>query len=465
MPIGDVWTAPANCERVLAGAHNSVLIIKSNNFVSGRVVKDKNGVGTGERPFDEKSQSATVVLYRSQQAALKFLRNVLVDDKGIGLLHGPESSGKSVVVNQFLNELPKHVATANIDGSQLRAAELLSEILDQFGYRVQLCAVDDLLNMLQVIVAQLARSYAAPVLVVHNVNDMNPDTLSMLCELAGQKINKRYALRIVLVSDRYFYRIMHSPTMEPITVRMVGKFEMRPMTSREAMSYIYAKLHSLGMDHPEDLVPIDVCTQLHTAAEGLPGILDDILLAIMDQADAVPVRLADIDHPALHHQSSKQSVNQLKNREKLVQEEQAQQGVPKLIITRDGKMHQEVELTNARALIGRSGLSDVVIESNFVSRQHALLVRDQGAVVLVDLKSSNGTYVNSRRISSKVLLDNDIIMIGDHRIKMIYASGNPDVKIEYPDLADTVKMKNIADARRAKLKKTPDLAAVDKNKA
>jgi hypothetical protein len=253
--------------------------------------------------------------------------------------------------------------------------------------------------------------------------------------------------------------------MEPLTDRLVGKFEMRPMTSREAMSYIYAKLHSLGMDHPDDLVPIDVCTQLHTAAEGLPGILDDILLAIMDQADAAPVHLEDIDHPALHHQSVNHSVDQSENKEKLVQEEQAEQGVPKLIITRDGKLHQEVELSNARALIGRSGLSDVVIESHFVSRQHALLVRDQGAVVLVDLKSSNGTYVNSRRISSKVLLDNDIIMIGDHRIKMIYASGNPNVKIDYPDVADTVKMKGIADARRAKLRKAPDLTAVDKNKA
>jgi pSer/pThr/pTyr-binding forkhead associated (FHA) protein len=139
--------------------------------------------------------------------------------------------------------------------------------------------------------------------------------------------------------------------------------------------------------------------------------------------------------------------------------------VPKLIITRDGKMLQEVELANARALIGRSGLSDVVIESHFVSRQHALLVRDQGAVVLVDLKSSNGTFVNSRRISSKVLLDNDIIMIGDHRIKIIYASGSPKVKINYPDVADTTKMKTIADARRAKLREVPDLTAVDKNKA
>lgn len=139
--------------------------------------------------------------------------------------------------------------------------------------------------------------------------------------------------------------------------------------------------------------------------------------------------------------------------------------LPKLIISRDGESVQEVELSSPRALVGRAGLSDVVIESHFVSRQHALLVRDQGAVVLIDLKSTNGTFVNSRRITSKVLLDNDIIMIGDHRIKMIYASGNPDVKVDYPDATDTAKFKSIADARRAKVREIPVLTPADEHKA
>jgi hypothetical protein len=241
------------------------------------------------------------------------------------------------------------------------------------------------------------------VLVVHNVNDMYPGALCILCKLASQRIKDRYALRIVLVSDRYFYRIMHSPSMEPITDRLMGKFELQPMTSREAVSYIYARLHSLGIAQPEDLVPIDMCTRLHVASEGLPGILDDILVAVLDQVDGTPVRLE----------------------EPIEIKTQEEQKLPKLIITRDGTTVQEVELSSPRALVGRAGLSDVVIESHFVSRQHALLVRDQGAVVLVDLKSRNGTFVNARRISSKVLLHNDIIMIGDHRIKMIYASPIP----------------------------------------
>jgi len=458
LPFGDNWTAPVNCARVWAGGEQLNTHQKSDHFDFGRAVKHTHGVGTDKRPIGEKDRPTPVVLYRSQQAGLKFLRKLLVDEKGIGLLHGPESSGKSVIVRQFLRELPKHVVAADVEGSRLKAPEFLSEILHQFGYGVELKSADELMNMLRVIVVQLTRSHQAPVLVVRNVNDMYPGALCILCKLASQRIKGRYALRIVLVSDRYFYRIMHSPSMEPITDRLMGKFELQPMTSREAMSYIYAKLHSLGIEQPEDLIPIDICTSLHAASEGLPGILDDILLAIMDQADSTPVCLDNIDHPALRHlDRSKELPIEVKTQE--------EQRLPRLIITRDGKSVQEVELSSPRALVGRAGLSDVVIESHFVSRQHALLVRDQGAVVLVDLKSSNGTFVNSRRITSKVLLDNDIIMIGDHRIKMIYASGNPNVKIDYPDIADTAKFKNIADARRAKAREIPVLKPADERKA
>jgi pSer/pThr/pTyr-binding forkhead associated (FHA) protein len=417
-----------------------------------------DGVEFGARAFGEKGRPAPIVLYQSQQNGLRFLRKVLVDTKGIGLLLGPESSGKSVIIRQFLHELPKNVAAADVDGSRLRATDFLTEVLDQFGYKVELKSSDELLNMLRVIVVQLTRSQLAPVLVVRNVNNMYPGALCILCKLASQMVKQRYALRIVLVSDRYFYRIMHSPSMEPITDRLAGKFELQPITAREAASYIYAKLHSLGVEHPDSLVPFELCARLHAASDGLPGVLDDILLAIVDQANVAPVCLDDIDHPALQHLAEKEDIPVLlKPRE--------EKKLPRLIVTREGKTLQEVELTNSRALVGRSDLSDIVIESHFVSRQHALLVRNQGAVVLVDLKSRNGTFVNSRRVSSKVLLDSDIVMIGDHRIKMIYASASPSVSVGTPDTADTVKMKNIADARRAKLQEVPDVASVDKHKA
>ena len=70
-----------------------------------------------------------------------------------------------------------------------------------------------------------------------------------------------------------------------------------------------------------------------------------------------------------------------------------------------------------RMLIGRSEHNDLSIDSRFVSRHHMLLVRHGSSTFLMDLNSTNGTYVNSRRVSNHVLIDNDIITVGHHRIK------------------------------------------------
>ena len=46
------------------------------------------------------------------------------------------------------------------------------------------------------------------------------------------------------------------------------------------------------------------------------------------------------------------------------------------------------------ATIGRDHANDIVLESNTVSRSHAVLVRDAAGTLLLDLESANGTLVN-----------------------------------------------------------------------
>jgi pSer/pThr/pTyr-binding forkhead associated (FHA) protein len=201
------------------------------------------------------------------------------------------------------------------------------------------------------------------------------------------------------------------------------------------MRYLYAKLRSGGVERPDDVMPVDVCEKIHSMSGGWPGHMDAMALSIIEQAKSFPIRIEDIFDPS----------------------EPVADNVPRIIITSMGQTLQEIRLTEKRALIGRSDLSDIVIKDQFVSNQHALLIRDQNAVVLVDLKSRNGTYVNSRRVQSKVLLHNDIISLGDHRMKLLYAPGHSSIVIDDPELADTAKMKNIADARRERNRKIPTL--------
>jgi len=63
-------------------------------------------------------------------------------------------------------------------------------------------------------------------------------------------------------------------------------------------------------------------------------------------------------------------------------------------------------------LIGRDPQNDVVLDDRRVSRKHAEVRLRLGRYTLYDLQSTNGTYVNGRRVAEKVLEDKDKISIG-----------------------------------------------------
>lgn len=63
-------------------------------------------------------------------------------------------------------------------------------------------------------------------------------------------------------------------------------------------------------------------------------------------------------------------------------------------------------------LIGRDPQNDVVLDDRRVSRKHAEIRLRLGRYTLYDLQSTNGTYVNGRRIAEKVLDDGDKISVG-----------------------------------------------------
>lgn len=70
-------------------------------------------------------------------------------------------------------------------------------------------------------------------------------------------------------------------------------------------------------------------------------------------------------------------------------------------------------LTASEAVIGRSSSSDIVIREDGVSRKHAKIVRDEdGTAKVIDLESTNGTYVNGLRVEVEALREGDQLRVG-----------------------------------------------------
>lgn len=64
-------------------------------------------------------------------------------------------------------------------------------------------------------------------------------------------------------------------------------------------------------------------------------------------------------------------------------------------------------------VLGRSAESDVVLEDPYASEFHLRLTSKDGRLVLTDLGSTNGTYINGRRVTSPVDLNRgDAVQVG-----------------------------------------------------
>ena len=98
--------------------------------------------------------------------------------------------------------------------------------------------------------------------------------------------------------------------------------------------------------------------------------------------------------------------------------------MPKLIVMTHPGRTKLVPLAAAATKIGRAGSNDVVIDSDRVSRFHATLTVESGAVWIRDLDSSNGTFVNGHRITSRALSNGDNILIGDCQMRFLAGEEN-----------------------------------------
>ncbi len=75
-------------------------------------------------------------------------------------------------------------------------------------------------------------------------------------------------------------------------------------------------------------------------------------------------------------------------------------------------------------IIGRSGDLDMVLVEDMVSRKHAKIMTTGGDLVISDLGSTNGTFVNGEKIKSGRLKEGDRILIGTSIIKVITVDGH-----------------------------------------
>ena len=95
----------------------------------------------------------------------------------------------------------------------------------------------------------------------------------------------------------------------------------------------------------------------------------------------------------------------------------------KLVVSLDGVVIKEVQITKDKTTLGRRPYNDIVIDNLAVSGEHAVLQMVGADVFIEDLNSTNGTYINGKAVKKQLLAHNDTVEIGKYKIKFIVDDG------------------------------------------
>jgi pSer/pThr/pTyr-binding forkhead associated (FHA) protein len=79
----------------------------------------------------------------------------------------------------------------------------------------------------------------------------------------------------------------------------------------------------------------------------------------------------------------------------------------------------ERQLAQGRLRVGRAPDNELQIDSHYVSRHHCQILTTERMSLIEDVRSTNGLYVNERRVRRSRLANGDVVRLGEH--ELVYA--------------------------------------------
>ena len=122
----------------------------------------------------------------------------------------------------------------------------------------------------------------------------------------------------------------------------------------------------------------------------------------------------------------------------------------KIELKYQGKNLDTFETENEQIRIGRNVTNDIHIDNPSVSSSHAVIKKVMNTYFVEDLGSTNGTFVNEKKITKYELLDGDEVIIGKHSLVFHYvkSTGKNQADFDKTVILDTRKQKELLDKNR-----------------
>lgn len=372
-----------------------------------------------ELPFRLAPQPRFTYWSTGHTAALACLRSAQTRQTGCAALVAAAGAGKTTLL-EWLAQKEGSRAVVRIHfppRSQAELAEILLGHAETEAPRGSLLVICDNAHLLgeQMLAALVLRTMLPP--------------------------QQAHAARVVLAGEPPLADTLATPTFAALGAAWGESFRLPALTAPEVAAYITHRLEVAGA-RGAPIFPADVCAEIYRETKGNPrrvNALCDAAMVLACERELREVRSAEI-------RRGLEELGRLAAARAGDESEPAEVRAPALEtaglsapfplgrvrLLRQGQLILERALTRGKLSVGRDADNDLQIEGKFVSRHHCHIVTTERMSIIEDVRSTNGLYVNERRVRHHRLRDADVVQVGDYHLQYVDLR---DVETREPDLA------------------------------
>jgi type II secretory pathway predicted ATPase ExeA len=359
-------------------------------------------------------------LYPSQihSRAKAYMESTIWFTDGFVVITGEIGAGKTTLIESFLKEIDQDVVVAQINQTQVSPIEFLQGLLAQFGFSPFRMRKAELLATLNNFLIEQYANGRKVLLIVDEAQNLSNKVLEEVRLLSGVETTKEKVLRIILAGQPELNDKLDSDDLVQLRQRVRLRFHLSALTELEMGAYIRHRLAIAGANH--DIFEPDTFPLLFRYTGGIPRLTntlcDTCLLAAFGQdlpgVGIDVVRLA-IDELQWQEYTARTHTHLPATRMEDTTPH-LRPPVGRVVLTMRGVQLDQAMLVPGRFVIGRTTDNDMQVDSKFVSRHHMQLVTTVDGCVVEDLNSTNGVYLNGKRVRRHRLQPGDVIKLGMH---------------------------------------------------
>jgi general secretion pathway protein A len=379
-----------------------------------------------ELPFRVSPDPQFLYLSKQHARAKAYMESTIWFTDGFVVITGEIGAGKTTLVETFLRELQSDVVIAQINQTQLSPTAFLQTVLVQFGFSPFEMKKPEVLTTLNQFLVEQHVNGRRVLLIIDEAQNLSLRVLEEVRLLSGVETTKEKVLRIILVGQPELNDKLNSPELHSLTQRVRLRFHLTALTKAETSAYIDHRLEVAG-SQGRRIFAEDTYATIYRYTGGVPRLIntlcDTCLMAAFGQ-DKEVVTTAELEAAIRELQWAEFASGT--NRLRIANMEHApapsgesSQTVGRILLATEGRTVSERELKPGRLVIGRTPDNDLQIDSKFISRHHCHIVTQADSCLIEDLNSTNGIYVQSKRVRRYNLNDGDVVQIGQHEIMYI----------------------------------------------